>query len=372
MISKRIRAIDQFRGLSILWMILGHNLAWVLNPAYESFHTIIFNIVDVIGSSGFIFISGISLGRSYKRRRLQQYFNERRYRNKSLINAGLIFFVALRYNSFAAFYMLDFTLVWGWSVLMTISVSMLLTWPLLKVKKTIRIVIGLTIWILDYFLFQYISQTKESSIFSSLTFYFIYSPPELNPILHYFSFFLFGTVVGDILAEIPDRGMINDEQRKAISKKRLIYPLFIVGPLLIFFGITLSPTQFYIKGFAWRFYSLGIMLTLFSFLFMIELFNLFSTKKSFRFLFFYSYYSLSIFLYHYVLMFIFFHIFNPVLTLIYIVFLYIIITLLLRYIYKKWGNGASIKAQLSRAAYYFADEIEKKRVMKVKEIYEAT
>ena len=160
MISKRIKAIDRFRGISMLWMILGHNLAWVLAPNFEIFHDVIFNIVDVIGSSGFIFISGVSMGLSFKRRQLHTDYNQRRFRNSYLINAGLIVFVALRYNSFAAVYMLDPTLIWGWSVLMTISFSMFLAWPLLKVNKTIRIVIGLTIWILDNILFNYLTQTK--------------------------------------------------------------------------------------------------------------------------------------------------------------------------------------------------------------------
>ena len=61
--------------------------------------------------------------------------------------------------------------------------------------------------------------------------------------------------------------------------------------------------------------------------------------------------------------------FNPISALVYISVLYVIITLLLRYIYKKWGSGASIKAQLRKAANYFADEIEKKRTLGFKEIY---
>jgi uncharacterized membrane protein len=371
LISKRIKAIDRFRGVSMLWMILGHNLAWVLAPNFEIFHDVIFNIVDVIGSSGFIFISGVSMGLSYKRRQLQMNNNQHRYRNRYLINAGLIVFVAIRYNSFAAVYMLDPTLIWGWSVLMTISVSMFLAWPLLKVNKTIRIIIGFIIWILDNILFHYLTQTKQTSPISPIILYLLYSPTELNPILEYFSFFLFGTVIGNILVEIRKQNKLSDEQRKGLAKKRLIYPLFIIGPLLTLFGIVLSPTQFYIKSFAWRFYSLGIMLIFFSFLFTIELYNLFVTKKSYRFLFFYSYYSLSIFLYHYILIFLFPRMFNPVSALIYISFLYVIITLLLRYIYKKWGSGASIKAQLRRASNYFADEIEKKRILKFREIYES-
>lgn len=353
----------------MLWMILGHNLAWVLAPNFEIFHNVIFNIVDVIGSSGFIFISGVSMGLSFKRRQLHTDYNQRRFRNSYLINAGLIVFVALRYNSFAAVYMLDPTLIWGWSVLMTISFSMFLAWPLLKVNKTIRIVIGLTIWILDNILFNYLTQTKLINPISPIILYLLYSPAELNPILEYFSFFLFGTVIGNILAEIRDQNRFTDEQRKVFAKKRFIYPLFITGPLLTLFGIVLSPTQFYIKSFAWRFYSLGIMLIFFSFLFTIEFYNLFTTKKSYRFLFFYSYYSLSIFLYHYILIFLFPRMFNPISALVYISVLYVIITLLLRYIYKKWGSGASIKAQLRKAANYFADEIEKKRTLGFKEIY---
>ena len=58
---QRIRAIDIFRGISILYMIMGHSLEFWLRNDDNWFPTLIPVFMDMIGSCAFIFLSGISL-----------------------------------------------------------------------------------------------------------------------------------------------------------------------------------------------------------------------------------------------------------------------------------------------------------------------
>ena len=50
------------------WMFLGHLFEWWINPKYLSLIPLLHNIFDSVGASGFLFISGISIQLSYRKR----------------------------------------------------------------------------------------------------------------------------------------------------------------------------------------------------------------------------------------------------------------------------------------------------------------
>ena len=152
----RLKSIDIFRGVCMAWMVLNHLIDWWLKSEFSWLHKVTIMIIDPIGASGFLFISGISIALSYRTRlnkvRVLKDYNFRMVRNSYLFRAFFIFLIALVYNIPVAIYFKDPSMIWTWFVLLTAAISLFLAWPLLKTSKLFRISIVITIIILHFFI----------------------------------------------------------------------------------------------------------------------------------------------------------------------------------------------------------------------------
>ena len=155
---KRLKSIDIFRGICMGWMFLGHLLDWWLKAEYFSLKNFTHSILDPIGASGFLFISGVSIAISYR--------------------------------------------IWTWFVLMTAAFSLLITWPLFKLSKKTRIFICFSIWIINQFIYNFLSPHQGLTTLQGVFYHILYNDLSQDTLLNFFPFFLFGTVVGDVLYEI--------------------------------------------------------------------------------------------------------------------------------------------------------------------------
>ena len=354
---KRLKSIDTFRGICMAWMIIGHILDWWLQPAFYGVYLFFLNAFDFIGAASFIFVSGLSIAYTMKRKRGMESFNEKKTRNEYLLKAGYVFILAIIYNLAIAIAINDYTMIWTWFVLLTISVSLLLGWPLLKTPKTFRIFLGIVIWILNQFLFHWTLVMQESSQFAAILHYIFYNTSDLDPILSFFPFFLFGTVVGEVVFEINSTD--NNYYSRFLMKNKLIYPSLVIGPALIITGVLYRFPNFFSRGsFSWMIYSMGMILLIFSALLGLEIYEKIKTKRSYRIFYYYSYYSLTVFLLHNVIYFLFFEALNIIFIWFSIVITFFSIGLILRIIHNRFGAYASIKSQLGRLASGTAKIIE--------------
>ncbi|MCK4687944.1 MAG: hypothetical protein KAT66_07425, partial [Candidatus Lokiarchaeota archaeon] len=181
-----------------------------------------------------------------------------------------------------------------------------------------------------------------------------------HPILYYFSFFLIGTVVGDIMFEI----YLKDDQkeRRLALIYKLILPSLIMGTILILFAVLfLFPGFLTHKTFSSTIYSLGVILTSLSILLILEEFEVIKVEKSYRFFYFYSFYSFTIYFSHNIIYFIFINQLNALTFWIAAIGTYILLSLLIRLIYKKYGIKASLKAQVGRVAVILVRKVEEKK-----------
>jgi hypothetical protein len=99
---------------------------------------------------------------------------------------------------------------------------------------------------------------------------------------------------------------------------------------------------------------------LLSILLYIEEFEVVKTKKSYRFFYYFSFYSFTIYLAHNPLYFIFFLQLNALTIWIAFVGTIILIALLLKGIYKKWGKNASLKVLISILSSKLANKLEER------------
>ena len=97
---------------------------------------------------------------------------------------------------------------------------------------------------------------------------------------------------------------------------------------------------------------MGICLVLNSILLTLEEYNVFETKRSYRFLFYFSYYSLTLYLSHYLLFFLFRNQLNVYSLCLFIVVTVILYGLVLKFFYDKLGNKISLKIQIGRLAVF--------------------
>lgn len=361
---QRLKSVDIFRGLCMAWMVLNHLIDWWIKSEFSWLHTLTVKIIDPIGASGFLFISGISIALSYRSRlnkvRVSGDINNYRIiRNSYLIRAFFIFLIALVYNIPTALFLKDPSMIWTWFVLLTAAVSLLLAWPLLKTSKLFRISIAIIILTLHFFIVSWLLPFQGSSNIFGLLFHILYNIIHQDPILIFFPFFLIGTVIGDIIYETNN--LSTDDNQNINFIKKFLIPTLIIGFFLIISGIFLNIPQFLIReSLSWIIYSIGIDITLLSILLLIEKYNVIKTKKSYKFIFYYSYYSLTIYLCHNLLYFLFLHQLNLISFWLLAVASFFSIGFVFRAIYKRWEGKASIKVQIGKLSLGITTRIEKR------------
>jgi uncharacterized membrane protein len=353
---QRLKSIDIFRGLCMAWMVLNHIINWWLKSEYNWLHSIFIMIIDPIGASGFLFISGVSVTLSYRKRisniEESDNSNYRVVRNSYLLRAFFIFIIAIIYNIPVPFVLHDPTMIWIWFVLLTSAISLFIAWPLLKTLKYIRIIVAVGIIILHLFLISNLLPYQGDSNFFGLLFHILYNGITQDPILIFFPFFLIGTVIGDIFHE-----SINTNNSQNL--KRVLLYLVGIGLFVILSGIILEfPSFLRRRSLSWIIYSLGIDIALLCILLLIERSNHMQTKKSYKLIFYYSYYSLTIYLAHNILYFLFLNQLDLVSIWFAALGSFFSIGLVFRAIYKKWEKKASLKSQISRLSLKISMKIE--------------
>jgi len=343
-------------------MIIGHLTEWWILNEELWFFNILRSIGDPLGSGAFLFIAGVSTALSYKKNIQDKELNKsssiKVYRKEYLLRASIIFIIALMYNALISIKLNNPADIWTWFILLTVAVSLFLGWPLLKTSKRFRIYLGLILWVINLFLMNYLSNFSGQMNFLGILNHLLYNRLGLDPILSFFTFFIIGTVIGETIFEIY---LIEDRKERGFNlKKKLLIPGLIFGIALIIIGIVFRfrfPNFLHHRTFSWLVYSLGIQLILISSLIFIEEIEVFRFKKNYKFLYYFSYYSLSIYLLHNVLFFIFQNSLQYVYLLMYISLTLFSLGILLRIIHIKIGPHFSIKIQIGRLSRALAKRI---------------
>lgn len=362
--SHRLKSIDVFRGLCMFWIVLTHLIDWWLKSEFIWLHRITVMIFDSFGASGLLFISGISIALSY-RNKLKKVNNTKGYshraiRNSYLMRAFFIFILALLYNIFIAISLMDPKWIWTWFVLLTAAISLIIAWPLLKTSKLFRITLGCALWIVNPFIINILLPHEGTLSLYGVLFHVFYSGIHLVPLLVFFPFFLFGTVIGDSLFEAFYSDSSKNNKRKSFGYSYLL-PSVVVGAFLILFGVFYEFPRYLLReSLSWVIYSLGINIVLISLLLSVEIFEIIKTKKSYKLFFYFSYYSLTIFLTHNILHFLFLNQLNVIDIWFFAAGVFILMTLVLRAIYKLWQGHVSVKVQIGRLSYHVIMKLEER------------
>jgi len=375
---QRLKSIDILRGFAIVCMLLYHIQSWWIRETDSWIIDLMYSTYAILGTTGFLFISGVSIALSHRNRMYRiEVLKDISYTRVKLsyyLRASFILIIAIIYNLAIAIAINDLSRIWTWFILLTISVSLFIAWPLFKTSKSLRILIAIVLWIVDQFLVVFLVKFQGQSNFYGILFHVLYNTLDQDPFLTFFTFFLIGTVIGDLIHDTLQ--IENEIERRNYLKNRLIIPCLITGVILIISGVLIQLPYSLNKGsfdwmrdfpdflnrgtFSWMIYTMGIELTLISILFGIEEYKVIKVEKSYKFLFYFSYYSFTTYLLHNILFFLFLGMLD-----IYSVFFISVITLIvfeliLKFLYKKVKDNISLKVQIGRLSFKTAGKIEEK------------
>jgi len=358
---QRIKSLDSYRGFIMLAMVWVHLCDWWLREEDIWFSNATLPILKLIFGPGFLLLSGISIALSYRKSLIKiTLIDDFKYsivRKEYLFRATFILIVALGYNSFVALQFFNPLDLWKWFMLLTMSISLFIAWPLLRAPKYIRLALAIIIWFLNYFIFNYLLLYQNQANPNGILYYFLYNSIDVIPLPHYFSFLLIGTIVGEIIFDIYQ--IDHKKERKVLLKKKITFPSLMLGVPLIIISVFLDPQLSLERtSVIWIIFAIGINLVLLSAFLGFEDFKSRINKRRLKFLFYYSYYSLTLYLAHNLLYFFFFNQINLFLFWILVILTCFFIGLFLGLIHNKYGSKFSIKAQVGRLSSALAKKLE--------------
>jgi hypothetical protein len=350
-------------------MVVGHIVTWWPVPEEKWILISYVSILSTLGAVGFTFISGISTMISYRNRIIKVDKNKNysfsQVKYEYLFRAVLIIILGLIYNIFVAIMYMDPLEIWGWFILLTIGVSLLMSWPLLKTSKLFRLFFSALIWIINQILLILLTPFKGQFNFYGTLYHIFYNPIDQNIILSFFPIFLIGTVIGDIIYDFSLT--TTDIEKRNTAKKKLLYPSLLIGLILIIIGFYfLFPILFTEEILSaksniwWLMYSIGIEVILISVFITIDVYEVFKPEKSYRFLYYFSYYSLTVFLLQNINYFFFYQSLHWYNLWFFLIITVIIYGLFLRFCFNKWGSKLSLKIQIGRMAIAATEKYMKK------------
>ena len=248
--------------------------------------------------------------------------------------------------------------LWSWYVLFTIAICLLITYPLIKLSKIIRILLIGFIFLITYPIHHILDSLRLLDSGWELLYHLLFYPVHEFPILPFFTSFCLGTIIGEIFYEIYS--IKEENSRKAQIKKKIIRNFILYGTMVIITSI-LSNIFIFIddisnankSAFTMMLWGIGWDLVILGSLTYLHEFK-FTAEWKHRFLFYFSYYSLTLYCGHNMVALIFWDRFD-----IYSIWIPVGITVILfwlisKILYEKLGPKGSIKWGISKLGTYLA------------------
>lgn len=354
----RIKSIDAFRGLCICYMIFGHAVIWWTKESHKEIVLILRRLTEILGATGFLFVSGISavLALRIKSEKVKDDLKYTKYElfKEHYARSLLFLALALIYNAVTLIWFSGIWGLWSWYILFTITICLLIAYPLIKLPKITRVILAFFIIFITYPILggfeSLILRFPENGW--SILYYILFNPIHEYPILPYFAYFSLGTVVGDIFYEIYS--IKENNLKNILVKRKIVRNFMIYGLMLIMVSIFFSayvffdPISFLIRtSFTWMLYGVGFDLILISFLTYLHEFK-FTPEWRYPFLFYFSYYSLTLYFGHNIIALIFWERLDIITSITIAVLSAIGFWYLSRILYKKSGPKYSLKYIISK------------------------
>ncbi|MCF2138581.1 MAG: DUF1624 domain-containing protein [Candidatus Lokiarchaeota archaeon] len=256
--ENRINTIDILRGFSIMLMIIAHVGNYWLIPSDRWAVALFFLVVNVQGTNGFTYVAGMAFGYAWKRNQNFWKINQKekhqntKNRTRPLKHTIILLGLSVIFNIFAAFFRKDslwFEYIWYWNILQTISVSRLLGELIMRWSKYIRGAFAVALIFSGSFLIRWIAPnmnppdlvspiSAENLSIRQLIYLIFYNPLYSNGIITFFPYFIVGTIFGEFIYTYQKITSFHITAENQPYKRKLYFSCsYGIGVILFSFGI---------------------------------------------------------------------------------------------------------------------------------------
>lgn len=353
----RIKSIDAFRGFSIFIMIFYHPILW-WTLASQVWMLLLVRRLLFLEASLFLFVSGISVVLSLRSRmekiNLSPFYSKSDLFKEHYLRSLMFLLLAIIYNLIINIWTAGLGGIWSWHILFTVAVCLLIAYPLIKLSTMTRVLFTFFIIFVTYPLFYLLESLKLNFPNEgwSVLYHLIFNPIQEYPILPNLAFFTLGTVCGDVFYKIYK---IDNENLKIVHIKNTIVKRFfffgislMVGSLIfsliifkdIFIYLNRNTPICMLFGVGWALFLIALFTYLHEFKF--------TPNWKYRFFFYFSFYSLTLYLVHNIVALFFWESLNIVISVALSIVSIIGFWYLSKLMYNKFGPKFSIKYLLSK------------------------
>ncbi|MFX0057959.1 MAG: heparan-alpha-glucosaminide N-acetyltransferase domain-containing protein [Candidatus Heimdallarchaeota archaeon] len=361
--SQRIKSVDAFRGLSIVVMIFYHPVLW-WTVTSQIWLLLLVRRILFLEASLFVFVSGISVVLSLRNRMekidINQTYSKRDIRREHYSRSLIFLIIAIIYNIFTVIWFMGLWGLWSWYVLFTVAICQLIAYPLMKLSSLTRVLLTFFIIFITYPILMVLGNLRNFSPKSgwSILYHLIFNPIQEYPILPNLAFFCLGTVCGEIFYEtyaINDDILRNIEIKNKIVKKFFVYGTLLMVGALIYSSFMFNDVFTYLNRDTpiCQLFGIGWGLFLIAFFTYIHDFRL-SPEWKHKFFFYFSFYSLTLYLAHNIVAFIFWQSLNIIMSFIIATISTIGFWYLSKIMHNRFGQKASIKYLMGKILNKFS------------------
>ena len=229
----RINSIDIFKGIAIFWIIGGHITWYWLKPDSLWMNVVLLDFIfRAITSAAFVMLSGMNLAISVSNKK-DKGWSDKQIRSYTLRRLGVLFLLSILYNFMSGIFTEtnQWYQLYAWFVLQTISVSLILLIFMLNVSRTLKVILGLTIFIISYPIHYLLNYLGSGWLFVD---YLLYFPFDKFPLLPWSGLAFIGYVVGEIFYDATYK---SKPEQKKMKIRKLMRALVLIGAAFLALGI---------------------------------------------------------------------------------------------------------------------------------------
>ncbi|MFX1379208.1 MAG: heparan-alpha-glucosaminide N-acetyltransferase domain-containing protein [Promethearchaeota archaeon] len=201
---RRIMSIDFVKGFAIVFIILAHTASGWLDLDSYYLYGLMFALLDILGPSLFVFLSALSVIFSIKRK--EGLIHPKIIRNR-VFTRGLVMMVIGMLTNIVVIEAGELKIaIYGWNIITFIGISQIISYYILKIRKSWRIILGIIIILLSPSLRAILYLGKvEGNILLSIFHYIITSPTPHLTLLPWVSISFISTIFGEYIYEAMNK-----------------------------------------------------------------------------------------------------------------------------------------------------------------------
>ncbi len=232
--------VDFLKGFAVFFIVLFTVANGWLSHDWAFLYGFLYLSLDSFGATLLIFLSPISVIFAMEKR--MGLIPDKSIRNTIIARGAALIALGIGLNFFFNVNMPFPSNLWGWNLLTIMGFGQIVVYFSVKVERGLRVVLGLIIIFFTPQIREFLYIGKNLNEFINILHFFIISPDPHYPLIPYLALCLFSSVFGELLLE----AMLLENKEAYIDVFRSFFKYGLVFILLgIYFGYELVTTEIF-------------------------------------------------------------------------------------------------------------------------------